>query len=105
MPITAERLPQRANLNVEIFLHHDDAGPDAMQKFVFADGSSIGFEQHQEQIKGACVKFDRRSVSQQLPSSWPYAEPAKLECPIGFGPARIEHRGVSIGVMLGPQGR
>jgi hypothetical protein len=90
---------------VEILLHYDDVGPDAIQKLVLADGSSVGFEQNQEQIKGACVKLDRHSIGQQLPLPWHYPKPAKLESNIGFDQTCIEHRSGHIGATMGSQGR
>jgi hypothetical protein len=86
--VFAESLAQPENLNLEIGLVDKYAWPDESQEFLLRDEQTIGFEKDHQQVEGACAKFDRHAVSEQLPLPRQHAETAELERRVGRGRAR-----------------
>src|SRR5437660_10969545 len=72
--VFAKSSTQRGNLNLQVLLRDNDAGPTAAEELVFGDQRSVGLQQDQEEIEGARPQFFEHAVGDQLPLAQQYAE-------------------------------
>lgn len=77
--IPVERLAQRRDLDVEVVLFDDDAGPDAVQQLVLRHQGAVRFDQRHEDLEGTAAQLDRRAIRNQLAARRHDLKAAKID--------------------------
>jgi hypothetical protein len=86
--VFTKSLAQRRDLNFQVLLGDNDAGPYAAEELAFGDQRSVGLQQDQEEIEGARPHLDRHTVGDQLAAAQQNAESAEFERGVGCCRAR-----------------
>jgi hypothetical protein len=86
--VVAKSPAQRKDLNLQVLLRDNDAGPHTTHQLVFGDERSVGLQQRQEEIEGARPQFDGHAVGNQSPLAQQHSETAKFERRVSSGPSR-----------------
>jgi hypothetical protein len=77
--VFAKSLAQLGDLNPQVLLRDNDARPHSAHELFFGDQRSVGVQQDQEEIEGACPQLYWHAVGHQLPPAQQEAETAEFE--------------------------
>ena len=81
--VFAKSPAQPRDLNLQVRLRHNDTRPYTAKQFVFGEQRSVGLQQDQEEIEGACPQLYRHAVGDQLPLAQQHTETAEFEIRAG----------------------